>query len=51
VELETSTPLFFDAYLQNRTTGNFIIIDPLTNATLGAGMIHRLFQETLIKKR
>ena len=39
VELETSTPLFFDAYLQNRTTGSFIIIDPLTNATLGAGMI------------
>ncbi|MBZ5507456.1 MAG: sulfate adenylyltransferase subunit CysN [Acidobacteriia bacterium] len=39
VELETSRPLFFDAYRQNRTTGSFIIIDPLTNATLGAGMI------------
>jgi sulfate adenylyltransferase subunit 1 len=39
VELETSSPLFFDAYRQNRTTGSFIIIDPLTNATLGAGMI------------
>ena len=39
VELETNSPLFFDAYRQNRTTGSFIIIDPLTNATLGAGMI------------
>jgi len=39
VELETSGPLFFDAYQTNRTTGSFIIIDPLTNATLAAGMI------------
>ncbi len=39
VEVETSSPLFFDSYRQNRTTGSFIIIDSLTNATLGAGMI------------
>ena len=39
VELETSGPLFFDAYEKNRTTGSFIVIDPLTNATLAAGMI------------
>ena len=39
VEVETSSPLFFDSYRQNRTTGSFIIINPLTNATLGAGMI------------
>jgi bifunctional enzyme CysN/CysC/sulfate adenylyltransferase subunit 1 len=39
VEVETSSPLFFDPYQQNRTTGSFIVIDPLTNATLGAGMI------------
>jgi sulfate adenylyltransferase large subunit len=39
VELETNSPLFFDSYKQNRTTGSFIVIDPLTNATLGAGMI------------
>ncbi len=39
VEVETSSPLFFDSYRQNRITGSFIIIDPLTNATLGAGMI------------
>jgi sulfate adenylyltransferase large subunit len=39
VEVETSSQLFFDSYRQNRTTGSFIVIDPLTNATLGAGMI------------
>jgi hypothetical protein len=39
VELETNTPLFFDSYEQNRITGSFIVIDSLTNATLGAGMI------------
>jgi hypothetical protein len=39
VEIETSSPLFFDSYQQNRTTGSFIVIDLLTNATLGAGMI------------
>jgi bifunctional enzyme CysN/CysC/sulfate adenylyltransferase subunit 1 len=39
IELETNSPLFFDAYQLNRTTGSFIVIDPLTNATLAAGMI------------
>src|SRR5260370_16024543 len=39
VELETSSPLFFDSYQQNRTTGSFIIIDLLTNPTLDPGMI------------
>ena len=39
IEVETASPLFFDAYHRNRTTGSFIVIDPLTNATLGAGMI------------
>jgi sulfate adenylyltransferase subunit 1 len=38
-EFETVGPLFFDPYRSNRTTGSFIIIDLLTNATLGAGMI------------
>ncbi len=39
LELETSLPLFFDPYAENRTTGSFILIDPLNNATLGAGML------------
>jgi sulfate adenylyltransferase large subunit len=39
VSVETHKPLFFDAYRKNRTTGSFILIDPVTNATVGAGMI------------
>jgi sulfate adenylyltransferase subunit 1 len=39
VEFETASPLFFDPYTQNRITGSFILIDPISNATLGAGMI------------
>jgi bifunctional enzyme CysN/CysC len=37
--LSTGTPVAFDPYLQNRRTGSFILIDRLTNHTLGAGMI------------
>ncbi|HLZ11442.1 MAG TPA: sulfate adenylyltransferase subunit CysN [Candidatus Acidoferrum sp.] len=39
VEFETSLPLFFDSYANNRTTGSLILIDPLSNATVGALMI------------
>jgi len=37
--IETTLPLFFDSYRENRTTGSFILIDPITNATVAAGMI------------
>jgi len=39
VEFETNLPLFFDAYSDNRNTGALILIDGLTNATVGAAMI------------
>ena len=39
VEFETNLPLFFDAYRANRITGSLILIDALTNATVGAAMI------------
>jgi hypothetical protein len=39
VEFEASSAIFFDPYERNRTTGSFILIDPLSNATVGAGMI------------
>jgi len=39
VEFETNESLFFDSYCRNRTTGSFILIDPLANATVGAAMI------------
>lgn len=34
-----SQPIYYDAYRRNRATGAFIIIDRITNATVGAGMI------------
>ena len=37
--LFTSQPIAFDAYKSNRETGSFILIDRLTNATVGAGLI------------
>ena len=39
VEFDTSLPLFFDAYAENREMGALILIDPVTNATVGAAMI------------
>ena len=38
VTLETGRPLAFDSYQKNRSTGAFILIDRLTNATVAAGM-------------
>ena len=37
--LSLQAPIAFDAYRENRVTGNFIIIDRFTNATVGAGLI------------
>ena len=39
VEFEAHVPLFFDSYASNRATGSFILIDAISNATVGAGMI------------
>jgi sulfate adenylyltransferase subunit 1 len=39
LRIETSRPIYFDPYLQNRATGSLILIDAETNATVGAGMI------------
>ncbi|WP_379061373.1 sulfate adenylyltransferase subunit CysN [Mesorhizobium sp. UC74_2] len=39
VNISTRTPIAFDAFAENRSTGAFILIDRITNATVGAGMI------------
>jgi len=39
VTVETSRALIFDRYIDQRGTGCFIIIEPTTNFTAGAGMI------------
>ena len=38
-DLELSQQIHFDSYRQNHSTGAFIVIDRLTNVTVGAGMI------------
>jgi bifunctional enzyme CysN/CysC len=38
-DLELSQPVAFDGYAENRDTGGFILIDRITNDTVGAGMI------------
>ena len=39
-DLECSQPIAFDPYRENRDTGGFILIDRITNNTVGAGLIH-----------
>jgi len=39
VHITLHRSIAFDAYAQNRATGAFILVDRLTNATVGAGMI------------
>jgi bifunctional enzyme CysN/CysC len=38
--LHLDRPVAFDAYDDNRETGGFILIDRLTNSTVGAGLLH-----------
>jgi bifunctional enzyme CysN/CysC len=38
--LNLDQPVAFDPYAQNRDTGGFILIDRLTNNTVGAGLLH-----------
>ena len=37
--LVLNRPIAADAYVRNRSTGSFIVIDRITNNTVGAGMI------------
>jgi sulfate adenylyltransferase large subunit len=39
VTVTAAKPLIFDRYSSNRATGSFILVDPATNFTAGAGMI------------
>ncbi|MDP1561434.1 MAG: adenylyl-sulfate kinase, partial [Pirellulaceae bacterium] len=38
--IQLTESIAFDDYRRNRTMGAFIVIDRITNATVGAGMIH-----------
>ena len=39
VDVSATSPLIFDAYADNRATGAFILIDPVSNFTSAVGMI------------
>jgi sulfate adenylyltransferase large subunit len=39
VRIRCATPIFFDSYSKNRTTGSFVLVDEQTNNTVAAGMI------------
>lgn len=39
ITIRTTSPLLYDSYKKNRTTGSLILIDEFTNETVGAGMI------------
>jgi bifunctional enzyme CysN/CysC len=39
ITLRTTSPLLFDEYRRNRSTGSFILIDEATMSTVAAGMI------------
>ena len=38
--LSTDAPIAFDPYAENKDLGGFILIDRITNRTVGAGMMH-----------
>jgi sulfate adenylyltransferase subunit 1 len=45
VTIATARPVIFDRYTDNRATGSFVLIDPTTNFTAGAGMIAEAVRE------
>ena len=46
VRLEAARPIYFDSYKDNRGSGSFVLIDPVTNATVAAGMIVGVARDT-----
>jgi len=39
IQLRTTSPVLYDPYRRNRTTGSFILVDEATNNTVAAGML------------
>jgi bifunctional enzyme CysN/CysC len=40
VNLSTDAPIAFDPYVENKDLGGFILIDRISNRTVGAGLLH-----------
>jgi hypothetical protein len=51
VEVECTRPLFLDTYDDQRITGSFILIDPLSHATVAAGMVREILTAAPRKAR
>ena len=51
IKVETDRPIIADLYEGNRATGSFILIDPATNATVGAGMIREILASAVAEER
>jgi sulfate adenylyltransferase large subunit len=51
VEVECSRPLFLDTYGDQRITGSFILIDPVSHATVAAGMVREILTTPSRKAR
>ncbi|KZN46614.1 sulfate adenylyltransferase subunit CysN [Pseudoalteromonas luteoviolacea] len=49
VTLELTESIVADIYLNNHETGSFILIDRISNLTIGAGMIEALLAEESVK--
>jgi bifunctional enzyme CysN/CysC len=45
-ELELDRPVAFDPYAENRDTGGFILIDRISNNTVGAGMVRKALRRS-----
>ena len=50
VQITTSKALFIDPYKINKITGSFIVIDPASNVTVGAGIIRKQAEPQPIKQ-
>jgi bifunctional enzyme CysN/CysC len=44
IHISTQTAVAFDAFADNRATGSFILVDRISNATVGAGMFLKPLQ-------
>jgi sulfate adenylyltransferase subunit 1 len=51
ISMRTAQPLFYDSYEHNRATGSIILIDEITNETVGAGMIREPSTKVSEKKK
>ena len=49
-QIRLTTAAAFDGYRRNRSTGSFIVVDRITNVTVGAGMIHDFGSAEALRK-